>query len=76
MFCLQRFWSVAELKQHISSYHTIHPSHGSVGLKEERKEELDGTDIISNLLGTKRAVVDRLLSSKSADDAAKLLGVR
>lgn len=45
-------------------------------IKEERKEETEGSDFISDLLGTKRAVVDHLLTSKSADDAAKLLGVR
>lgn len=91
MFCVQRYWSLAELKQHIASQHvrSSSPVTSEDGnkeesltsvikteIKEERKEETEGTDFISNLLGTKRAVVDRLLTSKSADDAAKLLGVR
>nr|XP_045593783.1 ras-responsive element-binding protein 1-like isoform X1 [Procambarus clarkii] len=92
MFCLQRYWSLAELKQHIATDH-VRPSSPVTSedeqregclpspiikteIKEERKDETEGTDFISNLLGTKRAVVDRLLTSKSADDAAKLLGVR
>lgn len=98
MFCLQRYWSLAELKQHVSEHHTrpVFPvplpkqettpylpdseSHDALPtkpeVKEERKEEAEGSDFISDLLGTKRAVVDHLLTSKSADDAAKLLGVR
>lgn len=98
MFCLQRYWSLAELKQHITEHHTrpitpvpitsitpitpdekpayLPPPHPSKEVKEERKEEPEGSDFISDLLGTKRAVVDHLLTSKSADDAAKLLGVR
>ncbi|XP_066960988.1 ras-responsive element-binding protein 1 isoform X2 [Macrobrachium rosenbergii] len=96
MFCLQRCWSLAELKQHVNSQHTRAsspvdseddvpkdeclasppPPSLKTEIKEERKEESEGTDFISNLLGTKRAVVDHLLTSKSADDAAKLLGVR
>ncbi|KAG7159473.1 ras-responsive element-binding protein 1-like isoform X3 [Homarus americanus] len=93
MFCLQRYWSLAELKQHITTEHMrphpplvisedeqkeecLSPSAIKTEVKEERKEEAEGTDFISNLLGTKRAVVDRLLTTKSADDAAKLLGVR
>lgn len=114
MFCLQRYWSLAELKQHITEHHTapsspLHPqvppspttseeggqqqqnssnspsplsllpppSSQSDDGAEVRQEESEGSDFISNLLGTRRAVVDRLLTSKSpADDAAKLLGVR
>ena len=95
MFCLQRYWSLAELKQHVSEHHTRpispviipkkeHPTYipdadtttVKTEVKEERKEETEGSDFISDLLGTKRAVVDHLLTSKSADDAAKLLGVR
>lgn len=119
MFCLQRYWSLAELKQHITEHHTapsspLHPqvppspttseeggqqqqqqqnnnnsdstsplsllpqpSSRSDDAAEVRQEESEGSDFISNLLGTRRAVVDRLLTSKSpADDAAKLLGVR
>lgn len=99
MFCLQRYWSLAELKQHVSEQHTrpVFPVPipkqettpflpetqeaqdalpAKPEVKEERKEEAEGSDFISNLLGTKRAVVDHLLTSKSADDAAKLLGVR
>lgn len=118
MFCLQRYWSLAELKQHVSSQHIRSPSspitseEDETHHKEEERDrrigdggenltassptlpvikrevqeapqqqrrdsnESEGTDFISNLLGTKRAVVDRLLTTKSADDAAKLLGVR
>lgn len=92
MFCLQRYWSLAELKQHVSEHHTrpispvpitknedpAYPPDAlpKTDIKEERKEETEGSDFISDLLGTKRAVVDHLLTSKSADDAAKLLGVR
>lgn len=91
MFCLNRYWSLAELKQHITTQHTnsspvlpaVEQKEGSLSspaikteIKEERKDETEGSDFISNLLGTRRAVVDHLLTSKSADDAAKLLGVR
>ncbi|KAK7058707.1 hypothetical protein SK128_026001 [Halocaridina rubra] len=89
MFCLQRCWSLAELKQHVNTQHRRGMSEDSEvdecltiplsvkpEIKDESKEESEGTDFISNLLGTKRAVVDHLLTSKSADDAAKLLGVR
>ncbi|ROT79426.1 putative ras-responsive element-binding protein 1-like isoform X4 [Penaeus vannamei] len=91
MFCLNRYWSLAELKQHVTTQHTnsspvlsaVEQKEGSLSspaikteIKEERKDETEGSDFISNLLGTRRAVVDHLLTSKSADDAAKLLGVR
>lgn len=89
MFCLQRCWSLAELKQHVTNHHVNGPSPSDsedqpacmpsttpkTEAKEDRKDEVEGTDFISDLLGTRRAVVDHLINSKSADDAAKLLGV-
>nr|CAD7407068.1 unnamed protein product [Timema cristinae] len=47
----------------------------------ERKDEAvnteEDTDLIGNLLGIQdRSIIDKVLLSKSADDAAKLLGVR
>ncbi|CAG2053075.1 unnamed protein product [Timema podura] len=50
-------------------------------LLSERKDEAvnteEDTDLIGNLLGIQdRSIIDKVLLSKSADDAAKLLGVR
>ena len=58
MFCLQRYWSLAELKQHVSEHHTRpvspvpvtkeDPAHlpdalPKTDIKEERKEETEGS---------------------------------
>lgn len=51
-----------------------------VGVEEEivdRRGERETSEFISNMLGTKPAVIDHIISSKSTPaDAAKLLGVR
>lgn len=39
--------------------------------------EQEGTDLISNLLGIHdKSIIDKMLLTKSADDAARLLGVQ
>jgi hypothetical protein len=41
------------------------------------KREHEGSDLISNLLGIHdKTIIDKMLLSKSAEDAARLLGVQ
>lgn len=55
---------------------TINNNNISSVKKLEKQRPEEETDLISNLLGIQdKSIVDKMLLSKSADDAAKLLGV-